>query len=52
MKNIAAYALMAGTMVGLFPKTVLANHPVQSVTGVDLKIGNGRPDIKFAKFVQ
>jgi hypothetical protein len=43
MKNIAAYALMAGTMMGLLPQAALASYPVQSVMGVDFKMGNGRP---------
>jgi hypothetical protein len=44
MKNIAAYVLMTGTMAGILPKTALASHPVPSVMGVDLKMGEGRPE--------
>jgi hypothetical protein len=44
MKNIATYGLMAGTMMGLLPKNVLANHSVQPVMGMDLKMGNGTPE--------
>jgi hypothetical protein len=50
MKNIAAYALMTGTMMGLLPQSALASHPVPSVMGVDLKTGNGSPDPDFPGF--
>jgi hypothetical protein len=44
MKNIATHLLMTGTMIGFSPKTALASHPVQTVMGVGLKMGNGRPE--------
>jgi hypothetical protein len=47
MENIAAYVLMTGTMMDLLLKTALASHPVQSVMGVDLKMGNGWPEFLF-----
>jgi hypothetical protein len=42
MKSIAAYVVTKGIMMGLLPRTAIANHLVQSVMGVDLKMGNGR----------
>jgi hypothetical protein len=44
MKIIAAYALLAGTMMGLSPQIAIARDFQPPVVSVDFKMGNGRPD--------
>jgi hypothetical protein len=43
MKNIAAYALLTGTMVGLLPQTALASSLEQTDSALVLNMGNERP---------